>query len=263
MRAVKRILLGLLGIAVLGVVALLLLRDRILTAQMVRLAKEKVGVEIRIESLRTGVLKPSIDLQGLSLMAPADFPATESLRVERVRLATSWKSLLAPEIRAEEIVLDLPRLVIIRNAKGETNLQRLARLIEERRKDPGPAAGGGKPRAGTEEKSPKRTYRIDRLTVKIGEVQYVDYSKGAEPTTRRYPLNVDKTFTDVTDLKPVYTQIGQSAALAAAPSVLQDIQALSENASKDPEGTKRALREMRDSFRGMLKPRPPQPETPE
>lgn len=259
MRVVKKFLLGLVGVVVLGLAALLVLRDGILSRQMIRLAREKAGMDIRIESLRTGLLKPSIDLQGLSLMAPPEFPATESLRVERIRLVSDWKSLLAREVGAEEVVLEIPRLVIVRNAKGETNLQRLGREIEERRSD-GPA--GEKPAAKKAPDRPKRTYRIARLTVKIGEVQYVDYSKGAEPVTRRYPLNVDKTFTDVTDLKPVFQQLGQSAALAAAPGVLNDLQSLSEQARKDPEGTKRALREMRDSFRGMLKPRPPQPDTP-
>jgi uncharacterized protein involved in outer membrane biogenesis len=262
MRVVKRIFLGLLGVAVLLIVAGLLLRDGFLSKTLIQLARDKVGVDIRIESLRTGLLKPSLDLTGLSLMSPPDFPASETLRVERIRLVSDWKSLRAREIRAEEILLDIPCLVILRNAAGETNLQRLSRLIEERRKAAGPAGGGGKARPKTGPDRPKRTYRIDRLTVKIGEVQYVDYSKGGEPTTRIYPLNLDKTFTEVTDLKPVLQQLGQSAALAAAPGVLQDLQSLSEQAQKDPEGTKRALREMRDSFRGMLKPRPPQPETP-
>jgi uncharacterized protein involved in outer membrane biogenesis len=263
MRVLKKILKSLLVIVILLAVTLLCLRDNLLSRSIIRLAREKVGLDLRIDSLRTGLLKPSIDLGGLSLMSPPDFPASESLRVERFRLVSTWKFLRGPELRAEEVLLEIPRLVIIRNAAGETNLEWLSRQIQKQRAASKPAdgSGGGSPRAESKTDRPKRPYRIDRLTVKIGEVQYLDYSKGGEPTPRSYPLNLDKTYTDVSDLKPVLQQIGQSAALAAAPGLLNDLKTLSEQAEKDPEGTKRALREMRESFRGMMR-RKTEPATP-
>jgi len=243
--------------------ALLALRNTLLAPAVIRLARDQFGLTIQIDSFRTGLWKPSVDVRGLSIENPPDFPDSEALRVERFYLSTDWTALTGNEIRLHEVRLEAPRLAVIRNAAGRTNLELLNRQVRERTPRPQAPSGSDsrKPETKSKPAPPRRPFRIDRLIVKMDEVQFTDFSRGEKPIVRTYPLHVDKTFTDVTDFEPVLRQIMLSAAAAAAPSVLEDLKALSDQAEKDPAAAKKKIRELRNTLRGLMQKKP-EPATP-
>ncbi|MDZ4200254.1 MAG: AsmA family protein, partial [Kiritimatiellia bacterium] len=196
-----RLLLIVLGLALLP----LLLRDFWVPPLATRMAREKAGLNIRIGSMRTGILRPTFDVRGMSLDNPPDSQEPEAFRVDRMRIAADWTGLFGRELHIRDIRMELPHLTLIRDAEGKTNFERIGEALK--RPDltrPKPDAKPGSP-----EKSPKqpasgrksRPYRIDQLTVRIGDVRLLSTAPDGTVTTNVYPLRVDQTFTDVTDLQ--------------------------------------------------------------
>ena len=69
--------------------------------------------------------------------------------------------------------------------------------------------------------SPPRTWRIERLIVKIGEMEWKDESRGGIPSAR-IPLNLALTFTNVTDFVEVGDRLATMLAVAMAPKLLEE-----------------------------------------
>jgi hypothetical protein len=76
----------------------------------------------------------------------------------------------------------------VKNAAGEYNATKLKNVAS------GPA-DSSQPAAKDEKSMP---YRVDKLHVKVGTVIVRDFSKGT-PSEKKYVLNLDETFTDLTE----------------------------------------------------------------
>jgi uncharacterized protein involved in outer membrane biogenesis len=204
---VKR-LVKVIGLVLVVLVVLALVRQvaiRVTTGAVVR---SLTGFDADVEDIRVGILRPSIEVRGLELFNPPDFPNREAIVIERAYVRYSLGMLFAREIHLNEVVLDMPSLVVIRKADGETNLARLGKKAGAKPpagKEPGASPPTAEPPASKKEPRP---LRIDRLTIKLGTATFIDYGgRGPEPRTRTFPMNVERTYTDVTDLNRVAAKL--------------------------------------------------------
>lgn len=195
------------GVVLLILGALAVVRLAVIRVTTRAVVRNLTGFDAKVDDIRVGILKPSIEVRGLELFNPPDFPRREAIAIERVYVRYSPGLLFAREIHLPEVVLDMPSLVVIRKADGETNLERLGKKAGA--KPPATKTpGGAPPEAPPAEKSEPRPLRIDRLTVKLGTAQFIDYAgRGPEPRTRTFPMNVERTYTDVTDLNRVAVKL--------------------------------------------------------
>ena len=152
---------------------------------------EATGFPLSVGSLDLGLFRTRVEVGDLRLSNPGGFEDPRCLRAPRLVADVDVGSLFTDSFHAEEIVLDVAEVVVVKNARGETNLDRLAALGDGGKGDP---AGDG--RRG---KGKPRKWRCDRLHLKVGKVVLLDYSKakGGKPREDSWDLGIDETFRDI------------------------------------------------------------------
>jgi len=193
------------------VAALLFGRNFIIKEMLSKSAKALRGFDVSVSDLQVGILRPMVLLRDLKITNPADFPERQAMEAKEVLIRYNFLSLFSNEAHFPEIVLDVPKAVVVWNAAGDMNFDRLAGIErkheatpkkkkkkqeEPRPPEPAPPATNA---PAKKEEAPPRAMRIDKLTLRITEVQIFDYRKGPEPSVMTFPINMDRTYTDVTD----------------------------------------------------------------
>ena len=149
------------------------------------------GFPLEIGGFDLGLFNTRIEVDDLRLLNPEGFEDRRCLRVPRLVADVDLRSAFGPELHIREIVLDVAEVVVVRNAKGETNLDRLRAL------------GGEK--APAEEKKPAGPekpvkWRCDRLEIGVGKALLLDYSrmKDGKPKEESFDIGVHEEFRNVT-----------------------------------------------------------------
>ncbi len=191
------------------VAALLFGRNFIIKEMLSKSAKALRGFEVSVSDVQVGILRPVIHIRDLKITNPSDFPEKQALEAKEVLVRYSFFSLFSNETHFPEIVLDIPKAVVVWNAAGDMNFERLAGTAKKpappakkkkEKTDPAPAPPpSSEPKAPEKEAPPPRAMRIDKLTLRITEAQIFDYRKGPEPSVMTFPINMDRTYTDITD----------------------------------------------------------------
>lgn len=210
MKLIRFLLLGLAAALVLALV----FRNVVLKQQIEKILTAQTGFGLELDRVNLGWNFTSFELEGARLLNPPDFPDREALNIRQVRVAYRFWSLFSREVHFNEVLLDIPKLVIVRKADGETNAQRLSGVGggsahggaaggSSGDGQPAPAPGGGTTPEPRENKEPPG-FRIDRLVLRVGAVEFRDYSKakdGGPPAVTAMTLNVDQEHHDITSVQ--------------------------------------------------------------
>ncbi len=167
---------------------------------------EVTGFPLEIGSFRLGILDSRIDVGGMRLRNPEGFEDPRCLDVPRLVADPEFRTLFGRNIHVEEIVVDVEEVVVVKNAAGETNLERL-RALGGGGKEKGngtkepPKPGPGEPgQPGTQERKEPLKWRCDRLELTLRRMIYLDYSrmKDGKPAKEEFDLKVDhEEFRDI------------------------------------------------------------------
>ena len=146
------------------------------------------------------------------------------------------------------MLINLKQVVIVKNAKGETNIQRLKGVASSGSGGKSTAPSGSSPAA----KESKTRYRVDLLRVHIGTVTVKDYSRG-KPSERDYKLNADATYKDITDSTDI-TRLVLMTMLSQAhlPDIGIKPDELKKNLGEGVKGLEGALNQAGKSFGDTL-----------
>ena len=234
MKIAVRVVLVLVVIIAVLLGALLLAKDWLVRQAVAAAIHKATGFEARIESLQVGLLGRTVDLRGFSLRNPPDFPEGSAFDVNRLFLRVDYATLQKDVVHIPELVVDIPRVVVVRKDTGETNMERIQKAVKPAGtatrpppstppqpsppgrpapESPGPAPSPEAPPAPAPAPAPppapprmEKKVHIDKLTVKLGQVENRDYKKGGgAPQVTTIALDVDRTFDNVEDLE----QVGQ------------------------------------------------------
>ncbi|HUJ10204.1 MAG TPA: hypothetical protein VL171_09270 [Verrucomicrobiae bacterium] len=189
----KKLLWKILAGLVVLLVILFLARNVIARIAVEMGAKRMTGFPLEIGSVDLGLFSSEVHVQNLKLLNPPDFKEKMFVDLPEFRMDYRLGSMLAGAPHITDMLINLKQIVIVKNAKGETNVQRLKGVTSSSSANKSEPA---KPAGGTPAK--KTSYRVDQLRVHIGTVTYKDYSK-AKPTERTIPLNVNATYQNITD----------------------------------------------------------------
>lgn len=205
-------------------VGLVLTRNIVLKAALVTGARVVAGMPLSIQKFDLDILNTSLDIEGLVLKNPSGFHDTELVNIPKILVAYERGAIFTGKVHVKAIEFDMKQFTVVRNEKGELNLDRLRAL-----------QGTQKPSTqtpGTETKAPAKVIpiQIDLMRLKIGKVVYVDYSSGS-PVTKEFPINLDQSFQNITDLNSVARLIVLKAMMSSGISNLVnfDIGGLQEN----------------------------------
>ena len=271
MKTILKILGVLLLVFIVLLMGAVMARDGIVTWAAKKIVTTKTGFGLDIRRLHISLLQPGLELEGLKLTNPADFPEPSALEIEKLKLSYNRAASTKQETRLPEVTLDLPTIVVVRKANGEVNFQRFAK---QQQADT-PAAGGepapqpqppAQPQP-TAEKKPPRQVRIDQLNIRLGTVYVRTYFQGEQqPREQKFVMNVDRKFENVTnnDFKNIGTQLFLQILFNTSPDALMNLgggllnggqdfgQGVGQQVKITGDQLKDAGKKLQQSFKGLL-----------
>ena len=231
-------------------------RNTLLKTAVQRAIEKSTGFGLSVDSISVGLLQPVFKLQGLELQNPEDFPEREAFLIKELLVRYDLPSFFGSEVHLPEVVLDIPKAVLVKKDDGESNIDRL-RSASEKKQEAAKAEGKTDEEAGsTTEEKPARKIRIDRLHLTIGSVDVHEYTKGVDkPTVKTYEINVDREFTDVTDLQQIGLAISVEIMTRLAPKLIDEFNKAAESGDFEKAGKQfeKAAKDLKKSFEGVFK----------
>lgn len=152
--------------------------------------KAVTGLSMEIGSMDVGILDTFVDIQGLILFNPPEFTEKIMVNIPEFHVDYNLVSFLGGKTHLEEVTINLQKLNVIKDKKGNFNIDSL-RVVQEQK-------AAGKP---AEQK--KSSLMIEVLELLIGKVVYTDYSTGTVPKTYEFDINVHEKFHNITDVQAV------------------------------------------------------------
>jgi uncharacterized protein involved in outer membrane biogenesis len=252
-------------IVVVGFVAVVLVARNVLIKTATRKAiQAATGFDIELGRVHVGLFSPTFEITELKLINPEDFPEREALEIKTLRVRYDVPSLFTDTVHLPEVLIDIPKMTVLTKEDGESNLQRLGKK-KEKAVEP-PAAGEGevaKAEPPAEEvaakaEKPQKEMRIDKLTIKLGTATVHRYVAGQDkPETINAPMNVDRTFNNVTNLDQVVTVLSADILVGALPNALNDINAILQSHEGDPKAAEKELsdkvKQLKESYKDLFK----------
>lgn len=169
-------------------VGLLVCRNVLVKIAIEQGVRATTGVRVSIQHLHLGLTQASIDIRGLKLHNPWGYRDRVMLDAPQVAMAMRAGELFKGKIHLTSVKLHVKEFVVVKNAKGEVNINALTPVQQGRKKQTRPAKPSGK----------APSIRIDALEYSIGTVVYKDYSAGGAPKVQEFPLNISRKYTNVT-----------------------------------------------------------------
>lgn len=247
-KRLKPILLVLLALAL----VLFGARNFLIKREVRRLVEQETGFGIKLKKIDVGLFSASVDIEGLELTNPADFPEDAAFDIRQVRANYALGSIFKNEIRLTEVVVDVPRVVVVRKADGETNLQRLSGAAKKQGGAEGRGRPGGEKQTPAESK-PAKPLRMDKVVIKLGTVEIHDYTvKGGTPGITKLELNIDQEHENVDGIGELGSLMVGGVLKQVGSKFMRDLgRALNEGEGADGE-LKKVTKSLEKAFKGLF-----------
>jgi uncharacterized protein involved in outer membrane biogenesis len=157
-----------------------------LPALFVARLHERTGFDVTLGSLAVNPFSGTVQIRGLVLANPTGFPVRDFLQLREFGAEAELTSLLSDRPVFTSMVLDVPKVTVVKDAQGRTNTEVFHR-------------GFG---AVPSSVRPMPRFLIRRLTLRFDRFVVVDHSD-LEPQVRELKVGLDRVFANVTDLQPL------------------------------------------------------------
>lgn len=182
----KKLLIGILAVLVILAVG----KNAIAKAALSGGVKAMTGLPLRIDRMKVGLVTSSVvQVQGLKLYNPSGFQDKVMVDLPEVLIDYDLGSLLGGKMYLKKVRIDLNELVVVRNEKGELNLDALRVVQAKKGKTAGPPPA-------------QKPIQIDVLELKVGKVVYKDYSGGGgKPSVQEFNVHLNERYTNITNMQ--------------------------------------------------------------
>jgi len=252
-----KIFARILMVLILVTAVVVLLADRLIARYAKQAIEESTGFGFTMDEFYIGVLKPVIRVKNLTLTNPVDFPHPEAITVRELSMAYDRTSLFSDTIQLRDVVIDVPKVVMVRTPEG-SNFDAISKAGKSKstEKKGGSAETPGTPTPGDKKAAtnePARSIHIDELTVRLGEMEVRQYRKDeTEPTIINIPVDLDRSYSNVTNVEQVAMQLGSELVVLSGFSLLRQLdpmlKKLNDESKSAEKGIKKAIDELNDRF---------------
>lgn len=143
-------------------------------------------VPVSIGGTNLSLFAGSIKVTNFKLKNPWGYKDKVMVDVPLIFIDFDMSSIGKPKLRFEDVQVHLKEVTIVKNAKGEVNVNALKPKKDDQ----------GKP--APKKAAPK--FHIDKLTLSIDKVVYKDYTGGGKPNVQTFDVNIkNRTFTHMED----------------------------------------------------------------
>ena len=175
--------------------------------------KAMTGLKLSMKSMNIGVFRTLIGIKELKLHNPPGFPDKLMVNMPEIYLDYDLGAFLKKKVHLEEIRLNLKEFTVVKNEKGELNLDSL-KVVQAQKE-------GKKPQEQEKGKAPQM--QIDSLELKIGKVIYKDYSRGRVPSVREFEINLNERYENISNPYTLVSLIVVKALMNTTIARLADI----------------------------------------
>ena len=116
-----RLALGLLLLALVGVVTIILMRDTLARDMLISRLRAATGREVKISAVHVGLLSPTLSIEGFKLYNTADFGGGLCLDIPELRIEYDRPALRARKLHLTLMRLDLAELSEVVDKNGRKN----------------------------------------------------------------------------------------------------------------------------------------------
>lgn len=184
----KKIIIIIAGVLI-ALVVLSAFKDLIVKASVEKAVRIVTGLRLSIQSLGVGIFRSVVDIRELRLFNPKGFRDHVMLDMPEIYVNYDLPAIMKSDIHLREVRINLKEFVVVKNNRGELNLDSLKVVKAEK--------AGEKP--GAREPVPPPKIRIDELQLKIGKAVYKDYTAGPTPSVREFNINLNEKYSNITD----------------------------------------------------------------
>ncbi len=173
----------------LGILILSFLKDMVIKSAVQGAVEVVTGLKLNMRSFNLGVIKTIVGIKELRLFNPQGYPDKIMLDMPEIYVDYDLPAVIKKKIHLQEVRIDLQEFNVVKNEKGELNLDAL-KVVQAQKTGQRPAE---------QEKGQAPQIQIDNLELKIGRVIYKDYSQGKTPEVREYNLNINERYKNISD----------------------------------------------------------------
>lgn len=171
------------------VIAVVLAKDVLVKVSIEKGVELVTGLKLEMDRVRVGIFRPVIDIAGFLLLNPQGFTDRTMIDMPEIYVRYDLPTIIGGKIHLPEVRLTLKEFLVVKNAKGELNLDTLKTVqAQKTEKAPSQKSSGKMP-----------PIKIDLLKLSVGKVIYKDYSKGGTPSIKEFNINLDESYTNVED----------------------------------------------------------------
>lgn len=149
--------------------------------------RNRTGFDLTAGSLMVNPFTGRLSAKDLAINNPPTFPQPEFLNIREIVVDGETWSLLTSKPVINRVKLDVEQVTLVKRADGRSNAEVLRSYLA----DP---AGRSVPATTAR----RREFLVRKLELKFDRLQVVNYTE-SKPVTRDIPLNMDRTFHNVTD----------------------------------------------------------------
>jgi len=236
-----KLMLALAILAAVAVVAWVILLPTIVVSTI----RSRTGFSVKVDKLSVNPFTAKVAIQGLVLKNPATWPAESFVELREFRADVELFTLFSRRLVADEIVVDVAQLTLVKNQDGIMNAVAFRDTLTGR--PPTPAAGPKSDAA-------KKEFLIRHLVLKFDKLTYVDYT-GGRTRTKDYNLNISRDMRDVDSVAKIVSPFSGAvlAALAGTmsglfPNNADVLQSFKGGLQQVGEKTGAKLKELMDSL---------------
>jgi len=192
-KAKALLVLGLLGglLAILWVV--------LLPTVVAATVRSRTGFAVQVDQLSVNPFTANVAVRGLVLKNPEGWPVADFVELREFRADVSLLSLLGNRYEADEVVVDIARLTLVRDQRGTLN----AVAFKE-------GLAGAQTPDGPRQAKVKQGFLIRHLVLKFDKLVYADHS-GRQPSVREYNLSLTRDMRDVDSVTKIISPFTGSA----------------------------------------------------
>ena len=183
------------GIVLIVFAGLLIGKDLAAKAVVESVVRFMTGLELNMRHLDVALLRTSLGIQDLRLFNPNSYQDRQMLYMPEIYVDYELQPFFQGKVHLDEVRVHLKEIMVVKNEKGELNLNSL-KAVQSQKKEAA-AKGGREQKGAKKEKAPQ--IRIDSLRLRIEKVIFKDYSKGGRPSVREFNLNLNESYSNVTN----------------------------------------------------------------
>jgi hypothetical protein len=170
-------------------------KDFVIKASVEKGVEIVTGLKLSIGSLNVGVIRPVASIRNMRLFNPAGFPDKIMMNISEIYVRYDLGAIIGGKVHLPEVRLGLKEFTVVKNSKGELNLDALKNVQAQKEAKSGAQKSGKPAEQKTAGKAPE--IQIDKLLLSVGKVVYKDYSKSAAPSVKEFNVNLNETYNNV------------------------------------------------------------------